>query len=53
VGGGSASIRLHQRAQRLVREAAFLLVFGSRPQIRAALLDGLAGPPAAGRAGSR
>jgi hypothetical protein len=31
------------RVQRLAREASFLLVFGSRPLIRAAMLDQLAG----------
>jgi alkylation response protein AidB-like acyl-CoA dehydrogenase len=35
---GSRSIALDQHAQRLGREALFLLVFGSRPAIRAALL---------------
>jgi len=44
VSAGSRSIRLDQHAQRLAREASFLLVFGSRPRIRAAMLDQLAGP---------
>jgi alkylation response protein AidB-like acyl-CoA dehydrogenase len=35
---GSRSIAAGQHAQRLVREAVFLLVFGSRPGIRADLL---------------
>lgn len=35
--GSRAALRTHP-AQRLVREAAFLLVFGSRPAIRAELL---------------
>jgi hypothetical protein len=43
VSAGSRSIRLDQHAQRLAREASFLLVFGSRPRIRAAMLDQLAG----------
>jgi alkylation response protein AidB-like acyl-CoA dehydrogenase len=38
---GARSVLLDQHAQRLVREAAFLLVFGSRPGMRDALLDGL------------
>jgi alkylation response protein AidB-like acyl-CoA dehydrogenase len=43
VAAGSTSITRDQHPQRLVREAAFLLVFGSRPPLRAALLDTLAG----------
>ena len=35
---GSKSVMIGQHAQRLVREAQFLLVFGSRPAIKAALL---------------
>lgn len=35
---GSRSIELDQHAQRLLREAMFLLVFGSRPAIKQALL---------------
>jgi alkylation response protein AidB-like acyl-CoA dehydrogenase len=35
---GSRSVLLTDHAQRLLREAAFLLVFGSRPRIRASLL---------------
>jgi hypothetical protein len=38
---GSRSVLRDQHAQRLVREAMFLLVFGSRPPIRAALLHRL------------
>jgi alkylation response protein AidB-like acyl-CoA dehydrogenase len=44
VHGGSRSVLLDAHAQRLVREAAFLLVFGSRPAIRTALLDRLTTP---------
>lgn len=45
------SVRRDQHAQRLVREAMFLLVFGSRPAIRDDLLSRFAdrrGPDAAG-----
>jgi hypothetical protein len=35
---GSRAVLTTQHAQRLIREAAFLLVFGSRPPIREALL---------------
>jgi hypothetical protein len=35
---GSRSILIDQHPQRLAREALFLLVFGSRPPIRAELL---------------
>ena len=38
VRDGSRSIMLDQHAQRLAREAVFLLVFGSRPAIKSALL---------------
>jgi alkylation response protein AidB-like acyl-CoA dehydrogenase len=38
---GSRAVLRDNHAQRLVREAAFLLVFGSRPGIRDALLAGL------------
>jgi hypothetical protein len=38
---GSRSILYHDHAQRLYREAAFLLVFGSRPAIRASILHRL------------
>jgi alkylation response protein AidB-like acyl-CoA dehydrogenase len=40
---GSAAALAGSDAERLTREALFLLVFGSRPQIKAALLDRLAG----------
>ena len=39
--GGSRSVLLTGHAQRLAREAAFLLVFGQRPAIRSALLETL------------
>jgi hypothetical protein len=39
VSVGARGVLLHEHAQRLVREAAFLLVFGSRPAIHAALLQ--------------
>ncbi len=44
---GSRAVLMDQHAQRLVREATFLLVFGSRPPMRDALLDrlGAAGLP--------
>jgi alkylation response protein AidB-like acyl-CoA dehydrogenase len=38
VATGSASVRVGSVAERTAREALFLLVFGSRPAIRAALL---------------
>lgn len=38
---GSRALEFDQHAQRLMREAMFLLVFGSRPAIKAALLDRL------------
>jgi alkylation response protein AidB-like acyl-CoA dehydrogenase len=38
---GSRSVLRDNHAQRLLREAAFLLVFGTRPAIRAALLASL------------
>ncbi len=41
VAGGARSILAQAHAQRLAREALFLLVFGSRPPIRTALLDRL------------
>jgi len=43
---GSRSVLRDDHAQRLVREAAFLLVFGTRPAIREALLGRLAPRPA-------
>ena len=39
---GSRSVLLDDHAQRLVREASFLLVFGTREKIRTALLETLA-----------
>lgn len=42
---GSRAVLLDQHAQRLVREATFLLVFGSRPGMRDALLDRLGAGP--------
>ncbi len=44
VHDGSRAVLMDGHAQRLVREATFLLVFGSRPPIRAALLQELAKP---------
>jgi alkylation response protein AidB-like acyl-CoA dehydrogenase len=38
---GATSVVRDQHAQRLAREAMFTLVFGSRPPIKAALVDGL------------
>jgi hypothetical protein len=38
VGTGARSVLLDQHGQRLAREATFLLVFGSRPAMRHALL---------------
>jgi alkylation response protein AidB-like acyl-CoA dehydrogenase len=45
---GSRSILLGQHAQRLAREASFLLVFGTRPPIRDALLARLGQPRSTG-----
>jgi hypothetical protein len=44
---GSRAVLADQHAQRLMREATFLLVFGSRPGMREALLARLAARPAA------
>jgi alkylation response protein AidB-like acyl-CoA dehydrogenase len=41
---GSRAVRADEHAQRLVREALFLLVFGSRQPIKAALLETLLRP---------
>ena len=41
LGHGSRSVLRDQHAQRLAREAMFLLVFGSRPAIRDALFERL------------
>ena len=38
---GSRSVLVEQHAQRLYREAGFLLVFASRPAIKRAMLDGV------------
>ena len=38
VRDGSRAVTVEQQVQRLVREALFLLVFGSRPGIKSALL---------------
>ncbi|MCI4066447.1 acyl-CoA/acyl-ACP dehydrogenase [Micromonospora sp. R77] len=43
VAEGSRAVLRDQHAQRLMREATFLLVFGSRPGIRSALTTALAG----------
>jgi alkylation response protein AidB-like acyl-CoA dehydrogenase len=43
VATGSAAALAGSHAERLTREALFLLVFGSRPQIKASLLGRLAG----------
>ena len=40
-GRGSSALDLREHAQRLAREAIFLLAFGQRPAIRSALLDEL------------
>lgn len=47
VHDGSRAISLDAHPQRLAREALFLLVFGTRPPIKAALLERLAGEPPA------
>jgi hypothetical protein len=39
VATGARAVLRDHHAQRLVREAMFLLVFGSRPPIKSALLD--------------
>lgn len=44
VSSGASAALAGSAAERLTREALFLLVFGSRPAIKAALLDRLAGP---------
>jgi alkylation response protein AidB-like acyl-CoA dehydrogenase len=50
VAVGARGVVAGEHAERLVREAAFLLVFGSRPGIRHALLERLAGARDAGAA---
>jgi hypothetical protein len=42
---GSSAIDLREHAQRLAREATFLLAFGQRPAIKRALLEALAQIP--------
>ncbi|MFS8101808.1 acyl-CoA/acyl-ACP dehydrogenase [Lentzea alba] len=44
VHDGSRAVLSHEHGQRLIREATFLLVFGTRPEIRAVLLDRLRQP---------
>jgi hypothetical protein len=44
VAQGSRSLLPMRHAQRLLREAAFLQVFGSRPALRDALLGRLTAP---------
>lgn len=48
VHAGSQGILRDHHAQRRVREAMFLLVFGSRPPIKAELLARLTAPATAG-----
>lgn len=43
-GRGSSALDTSEHAQRLAREAVFLLAFGQRPAIQAALLDRLRAP---------
>ncbi len=43
-GRGSSALDVREHAQRLAREAIFLLAFGQRPAIRRALLDALRQP---------
>jgi alkylation response protein AidB-like acyl-CoA dehydrogenase len=45
VRDGSRAVSVDQHAQRLAREAVFLLVFGSRPGIKSALLQRLGAVP--------
>ena len=45
VSAGSRSILAGEHPQRLAREALFLLVFGSRPGIKASLLERLITAP--------
>ncbi len=47
VSTGARAVLRDQHAQRLIREAAFLLVFGSRPAIKAELLARLGGSSSA------
>jgi hypothetical protein len=48
VTNGARAVLLDEHAQRLAREALFLLVFGSRSSIRSALLERLAADADAG-----
>lgn len=41
---GSRAVLLDRHAQRLAREAVFLLVYGSRPAVRESLLELLSRP---------
>jgi alkylation response protein AidB-like acyl-CoA dehydrogenase len=45
VRNGAGAVAVDQHAQRLAREAVFLLVFGSRPGIKSALLQRLGAVP--------
>lgn len=45
VAAGSRAVLVGDPAERLVREALFLLVFGSRPGIKASLMAALTTPP--------
>ena len=45
VRDGGNAVTVDQHAQRLAREAVFLLVFGSRPGIKSALLKRLGAVP--------
>ena len=49
VRDGGHAVAADQHAQRLAREAVFLLVFGSRPGIKSALLQRLGAVALAGR----
>jgi alkylation response protein AidB-like acyl-CoA dehydrogenase len=49
VRDGASAVTVDQHAQRLAREAVFLLVFGSRPGIKSALLQLLGATAPAGR----
>jgi len=49
VRDGGYAVAVDQHAQRLAREAVFLLVFGSRPAIKSALLQRLGAVALAGR----
>ena len=53
VAGGAAALLAGHPAQRLAREALFTLVVASRPAVRSALLDRLAGPAFATVGGRR